>query len=85
MSENCENYLDFYSKQSIIENEDRRDKMTIKAIEEKYNNDYNLIIRLYTMNKLYLTHYQFNKFLEKRGEKKYPHYELKGIKKVIVQ
>lgn len=59
--------------------------MTIKAIEEKYNNDYNLIIRLYTMHKLSLTHYQFDKFLEKRKEKKYPHYELIGRKKVIVK
>lgn len=59
--------------------------MTIKALERKYKKDYDLIIRLYTMNKLYLAPHQLNKFLEKRGEKKYPHYELKGRKKVIVQ
>lgn len=57
--------------------------MTTKGIMKKYKKDYDLIIRLYSMDKLYLSERQLNKFLKKRGEKKYPHYELEGKKQVI--
>ena len=46
-------------------------------LEIKYNFDYDLLIRLYTMNKIYLAQWELNKYLKKRGEKKYPHYELR--------
>lgn len=57
--------------------------MTTKGIMKKYNKDYDLIIRMYCMDKLYLTQSQVNKFLKKIGEKKYPHYELIGKRRVI--
>ena len=57
--------------------------MTTKGIMKKYKKDYDLIIRLYTMNKLYLRPKQIDDFLEKRGEKKYPHYELIGKRRCL--
>lgn len=57
--------------------------MSTKGIMKKYKKDYDLIIRLYLMDKLDLSERQLNKFLKKRGEKKYPHYELIGKKSVI--
>lgn len=52
---------------------------------KKYKKNLDYIVRLYCMDKLYLTNYQLNKVLNMRGEKKYPHYELIGKRKVIVQ
>ena len=57
--------------------------MTTKGIIKKYKHNYDLIIRLYSLDRLYLTESQVNKFLKKRGEKKYPHYELKEGRQVI--
>ena len=52
---------------------------------KEHKQDLDYIVRLYCMDKLYLTNYQLNKVIKLRGEKKYPHYELIGRKKVIVQ
>lgn len=52
----------------------------LSKIEQKYNCDYDLIIRLYSMDKLYLTSWELNKYLKLRGEKKYPQMKLKGKK-----
>lgn len=52
---------------------------------KEHEKDLEYIIRMYCMNKIYLTSYQVNKVLKLRGEKKYPHYKLIGRKKVIVQ
>ena len=56
----------------------------LTKLEQKYNCDYDLIIRLYTMNKLYLAPWELSKYLKKRGIKKYHKLILKGKKKVIV-
>ena len=53
-------------------------------LEIKFNYNYDLIIRLYTMDKLYLSSSELNKYLKKRGEKKYPHYELRKGKVILV-
>lgn len=53
-------------------------------LEIKYNFDYDLIIRLYATNKLYLTPRELNNYLELRGKKKYPHYVLEGKRQVII-
>lgn len=53
-------------------------------LEIKYNFDYDLIIRLYSMNKIYLAPWEVNKYLKKRGEKKYPHYELRKGRVILV-
>lgn len=53
-------------------------------LEIKYNYNYDLIIRLYTMDTLYLSSSELNKYLKKRGEKQYPHYELIGKRRVLV-
>lgn len=57
--------------------------MTTKGIIKKYKHDYNKILNLYMLDRLYLTESQVNKFLKKRGEKKYPHYEIKEGRQVI--
>lgn len=49
-------------------------------LEIKYNFDYDLIIKLYATNKLYLRPNKLNDYLELRGEKKYPQTKLKGKK-----
>lgn len=59
-------------------------KKKLSKIEKKYNCDYDLIIRLYTMDKLYLTKSELNKYLKKRGEKKYPRLILKGKRAVRI-
>ena len=51
-----------------------------KKILKKYEDDYNMIVRLYCMDKIYLYPFQLNKVLKLRGEKKYPHYILKNKK-----
>ena len=48
-------------------------------------NDLNKILFDYMFNELFLTNKQVDILLNKRGAKKYPHYELIGRKKVIVQ
>ena len=53
-------------------------------LEIKYNFDYDLIIRLYSMNKIYLAPWEVNKYLKKRGEKKYPHYENRKGRVILV-
>ena len=53
-------------------------------LEIKYNFDYDLIIRLYTNNKLYIRPDKLTDYLELRGEKKYPHYEIRKGRQVIV-
>lgn len=58
--------------------------MTTKGLIKKYKKDYDLIIRLYSLDKLYLTTSQLNKFLKLRGEKRYPHYEIQNGRKVLV-
>lgn len=58
--------------------------MTTKALIKKYKRDYNKILNLYMLDKLYLTESQVNKFLKLRGEKKYPHYVIKEGRQVIV-
>lgn len=58
--------------------------MTTKGLIKKYKRDYDLIIRLYSLDKLYLTDRQVNKFLKKRGEKKYPHYGIRNGRQVII-
>lgn len=58
--------------------------MTTKGLIKKYKRDYDLIIRLYSLDKLYLTNLQVNKFLKLRGEKIYPHYEIQNERQVIV-
>jgi hypothetical protein len=58
--------------------------MTTKGLIKKYKRDYDLIIRLYSLDKLYLTTSQVNKFLKLRGEKKYPHYEIRNGRQVII-
>lgn len=52
-------------------------KKKLSKIEQKYNNDYDLIIRLYGMNKLYLTSWELNKYLKLRGNKKISSNEIK--------
>lgn len=37
---------------------------------KQYKNDLEMIIRLYCMNKIYLTNYQLEKVLKMKGEKK---------------
>lgn len=56
----------------------------INSIDKKYNKDYDLIIRLYSMNKLYLTNKELNHYLKLRGEKKYHKLKLINNKAVIV-
>ena len=56
----------------------------LSKIEKKYNYDYDLIIRLYCMDKLYLSSYELKKCLKLRGEKKYHKLVLKGKRAVIV-
>lgn len=58
--------------------------MTIKQITKKYNNDYEKILNLYMKNKLYLTSYQVDKFINLRGEKKYKRMVLENNRVVIV-
>lgn len=58
--------------------------MKTKELIKKYKRDYDLIIRLYSLDKLYLTNLQVNKFLKLRGEKKYPHYEIQNERQVMV-
>ena len=58
--------------------------MTTKGLIKKYKRDYDLIIRLYSLDMLKLTDRQLNKFLKKRGEKKYPHYVIRNGRQVIV-
>lgn len=48
-------------------------------------NDLNKILFDYMFNELFLTNKQLDIVLNKRGVKKYPHYELIGRKKVIVK
>lgn len=57
--------------------------MTTKALIKKYKHDYNKILNLYMLDRLYLTQSQVNKFLKLRGEKKYPHYVIKEGRQVI--
>lgn len=59
-------------------------KKKLTKIEKKYNCNYELIISLYTMNKLYLSSSELKKYLRLRGEKKYHKLELVNNKAVIV-
>lgn len=59
-------------------------KKKLSKLEKKYNCDYDLIIKLYTMGKTYLTKKQLDDYLKLRGEKKYPHYVLEGKRQVII-
>lgn len=54
-------------------------------ILKKFKNDYDMIIRLYEMDKLYLSPWELNKYLKLRGEKTYPHYKLIEKRQVIVK
>ena len=58
----------------------KKKKRKSTKLEIKYNFDYDLIIKLYATNKLYLTPRELNDYLELRGEKKYPQMKLKGKK-----
>lgn len=53
-------------------------------LEIKYNFDYDLIIKLYSLNKIYLAPWELNSYLKLRGEKKYPQMKLKGKKVEII-
>ena len=55
-----------------------------KKMLKDYKNNLDMIVRLYCMNKIYLTSYQLNKVLKLRGEKKYPHYEIEHRRQKIV-
>lgn len=46
--------------------------------------DLNKILYDYMLNELFLTNKQLDIVLNKRGAKKYPHYELIGKRKVII-
>lgn len=46
--------------------------------------DLNKILYDYMFNELFLTNRQLDIVLNKRGAKKYPHYELIGKRKVII-
>ena len=59
-------------------------KKKLSKIESKYKCNYDLIIRLYSMNKIYLAPWEVSKYLKKRGEKKYPHYELRKGRVILV-
>ena len=58
--------------------------MTTKGLIKKYKRNYDLIIKLYSLDKLYLTPGQVNKFLKLRGEKRYPYYEIQNGRQVII-
>lgn len=55
------------------------------SLLKKYKNNYDMIIRLYEMDQLYLSSWELNKYLKLRGEKKYPHYKLIGKRRVMVK
>lgn len=59
--------------------------MKTKGLIKKYKRNYDLIISLYSLDMLDLTQRQLNRFIKKRGEKKYPHYKLVGKRRVMVK
>lgn len=58
--------------------------MKTKGLIKKYKRNYDLIISLYSLDMLDLTQRQLNRFIKKKGEKKYPHYVLEGKRQVII-
>lgn len=57
--------------------------MKTKGLIKKYKRNYDLIISLYSLDMLDLTQRQLNRFIKKRGERKYPRYEIKKGRQVI--